>query len=60
MRFKNIWKGLILLMGYGIKTKVENDDVSMVRHVRWQSGQQTIGPSGYEGMNGVAVLKGVN
>lgn len=47
-------------MGYGIKTKVENDDVSMVRHVRWQSGQQTIGPSGYEGMNGVAVLKGVN
>lgn len=34
MRFKNIWKGVILLMGYRIKTKVENDDVSTVRHGR--------------------------
>ena len=33
MRFKNIWKGVILLMGYRIKTKVEND-VSMVKHGR--------------------------
>ena len=34
MRIKSICKGVILLMGYGIKTKVENDDVSMVRHGR--------------------------